>query len=196
MQSYIYIVGTYLVVGTKISGPQLFEGKSALQIFPSLQKVFPWFVPSRYVCRCNTKFCVSYGDIVCFKKFCLVKIRFTQYISDSLWVHCVFQTVWLVKTRFTQYISDSLLGTLRISNSLACKDSFYTIYFTQLMETYHLFFGSSWCSNSYHHKNKLNDSRINDLLLFLFTLFLILHVWLFACQIFSNIENIFDRIYF
>ena len=101
-------MGTYLVVRTKISGPQLFEGKSALQIFPSLQKVFPWFVPSRYVCRCNTKFCVSYGDFVYFKQFCLVKICFTQYISHSLWVHCVFQTVWLVKTRFTQYISHNL----------------------------------------------------------------------------------------
>ena len=107
-----------------------------------------------------------------FKQFCLVKARFTQYISHNLWRHCVFQTV------------------------LACEDSFYTIYFTQFMETYQLFFGSSWCCSSYYHKKRLNDSQINDLPLFLFTLFLILPVWLFACQIFSNIEDIFDRIYF
>ena len=105
-----------------------------------------------------------------FKQFCLVKARFTQYISHNLWRHCVFQTV------------------------LACEDSFYTIYFTQFMETYQLFFRSSWCCSSYYHKNKLNYSRINDLLLFIFTLFLIFPVWLSACQIFSN--YIFDRIYF
>ena len=118
------------------------------------------------------KFWVSYGDIVYFKQLCLVKTRFTGYISPNLWGHCVFQAV------------------------LACKDWFYIIYFSQFMETYQLFFRSSWCCTSYYHKNKLNVSRINDLLLFLFTFFLVLPLWIFAYQIFSNIENIFDRIYF